>query len=182
VAYVVKQCGGTDGDLVVRGNRVFNAEFGEYTRGEMKSTEAVCKPGVLGPLIGEMCQAELPDPAEPLKLGRIYQAGKKLILRRAAGKCDDVMDRVPVYSLVQFTFSDCENVITNNAGESSGYAVTATGGPGIQRLSVWPKMSIIRRKSKNMEHSVEPPNRPGCRGPVNILQTQGLSNHERPFT
>lgn len=67
----------------------------------MERAEAVSKPRMLGSLVGEKADAELPYPPQTLKLGRVDEASQKLAFARVGRQPDDIVNRVPVY------FFDC---------------------------------------------------------------------------
>src|SRR5262245_33997892 len=66
---------------------------------------------MLSSLIGVKAQAELFDPAQPLKFGSIDQTNHHSTLRGVFTKRNDVMNRIAVNSLGQIRclFTECRN-------------------------------------------------------------------------
>ena len=62
----------------------------------MISTEAVCEPRVLGPLIGKMGKTELPNPPQQLELRRIDQTNDQPPVRLIAPDADYIVNRITV--------------------------------------------------------------------------------------
>src|SRR6185503_511560 len=65
---------------------------------EVHDTERVSESAVFSPLVGEHCEPELLDAAEPLKLRGVYQLDDQGVLRHRVIERDHVMKRVSVVS------------------------------------------------------------------------------------
>ena len=101
VTYVVEQRGDADGGLHLVRDVVCEAKLGNHAGRQVKGTEAVRKPRMLGRLIRKICEAKLSDAPQPLKLGRVDQRHDKAALVRIGIDTNYVMNRVAVNSLGQ---------------------------------------------------------------------------------
>lgn len=63
----------------------------------MKRAEAVGEARMLGALISEKADAELPDAPQALEFGGVDQANQKFSFGRPGGEADDIVNRIPVY-------------------------------------------------------------------------------------
>ena len=98
VPNVVQQRGDTHGGLNFVRYVVCKTELGDHAGREVKCPEAVRKTRMLRRLIRKIREAKLPDPPQPLKLGRIHQRHDKPSLRSFGIDTNNVMNRVAVDS------------------------------------------------------------------------------------
>ena len=96
VADVVQQCRNANGGLGLGRDIVLEPEFGDHPGREVKRTERVREPGMLGSLISKIGKSELSDTPQPLKLGCIDQRNDELTLVRICIDADYVMNRIAI--------------------------------------------------------------------------------------
>jgi hypothetical protein len=70
----------------------------------MEGSKAMGEPRVLGSLIREVREPELPYPSKPLKLRRVDERDRQPAFRRVRVHADDVVDRVAVDTFRQIEF------------------------------------------------------------------------------
>lgn len=98
MANVVEQRGGENGGPVNRLDRILFTEPPNYPRSKMIGTEAMSKARMLCPLIGKMGKPELPNPPQPLELGRIDQTDDQPPVRLITPDADYIVNRITVYA------------------------------------------------------------------------------------
>ena len=103
VPNIVKQRRYSNRGLGVIRNVVAETQLRDHSRRKMKCPERMCEPGMLSRLIGKIGQAELAYSPQTLKFGSVDQRHDQASLGRVSFYTDDIMDRITVYSLCQFT-------------------------------------------------------------------------------
>jgi hypothetical protein len=97
VADIMQQSCRQHGRALPGGDLIFRLKFIEDPNGQMERAEAVCKTGMLCPLVGKKADAKLTDAPQTLKFRCVNQADKQTPLGVVRAEAYDIMNRIPVY-------------------------------------------------------------------------------------